>query len=146
MCLTYEFLKAFICKHAYTVSSVAQSCPTLRDPTDCSPPGSSVRGSLQARLLEQASISSSRGSSQPRDQTHVSCISCIGRWIILPLCHLGSPTKCIGAKKSDGFQRLRLRQMIKYSRKPSRTQYLWKPGHDKEVGEKKPISLRNIML
>ena len=55
-------------------SEVAQSCPTLRDPLDCSPPGSSVHGILQARILEWVAISFSRGSSQPRDQTQVSCI------------------------------------------------------------------------
>ena len=52
-------------------SEVAQSCPTLCDPVDCSPPGSSVHGILQARVLEWVAISFSRGSSQPRDQTHV---------------------------------------------------------------------------
>ena len=41
---------------------------------DCSPPGSSVHGVFQARLLKWVSISFSRGSSRPRDQTHVSCI------------------------------------------------------------------------
>ena len=46
---------------------VTQLCPTLCDPTDCNPPGSSVRGILQARILEWVAISSSRGSSQPRD-------------------------------------------------------------------------------
>ena len=45
----------------------AQSCPTLCDPMDYSPPGSSVHGILQARILEWVAISSSRGSSQPRD-------------------------------------------------------------------------------
>ena len=54
---------------------VAQSCPTLCDPMDCSPPGSSVHGILQARILEWTAISFSRGSSQPRDQTWVSCIA-----------------------------------------------------------------------
>ena len=54
---------------------VAQSCPTLCDPMDCSPPGSSVHGILQARILEWVAISFSRGSSQPRDQTQVSCIA-----------------------------------------------------------------------
>ena len=44
-----------------------QSCPTLCDPMDCSPPGSSVRGILQARILEWVAMPSSRGSSQPRD-------------------------------------------------------------------------------
>ena len=44
---------------------------------DCSLPGSSVHGISQARILEWVAISFSRGSSRPRDQTHVSCISCI---------------------------------------------------------------------
>ena len=49
---------------------VAQSCPTLCDPMDCSPPGSSVHGILQARILEWITMPSSRGSSWPRDWTH----------------------------------------------------------------------------
>ena len=44
---------------------------------ECSPSGSSVHGILQARILEWVAISSSRGSSQPRDQTCISCVSCI---------------------------------------------------------------------
>ena len=44
-----------------------QSCPTLCDPVDCSPPGSSVHRILHARILEQAAIPSSRGSSWSRD-------------------------------------------------------------------------------
>ena len=46
---------------------VIQSCPTLCDPMGCSPPGSSIHGLLQARILEWVAISFSRGSSQPRD-------------------------------------------------------------------------------
>ena len=46
-----------------------QSCSTLCDPMDWSPPGSSVHGMLQARILEWVAISSSRGSSPPRDRT-----------------------------------------------------------------------------
>ena len=46
-----------------------QSCPTLEDPMDCSPPGSSVHGILQARILEWVAMLSSRGSSWPRDWT-----------------------------------------------------------------------------
>ena len=49
----------------------------LCDPMDCSPPGSSVHGILQARILEWVAIPSSRGSSWPRDQTHISWLSCI---------------------------------------------------------------------
>ena len=58
---------------------------------DCSPPGSSVYGIFQARILEQVASSSSRVSSWPRDQTHVSYISCIGRQILFPLYHLSKP-------------------------------------------------------
>ena len=69
-----------------SVCSVTQSCLTLCNPMDCSPPGSSVHGILQARILEWAAISSSRGSFPSRDGTHVSCI---GRQS-LPLSYLGS--------------------------------------------------------
>ena len=54
---------------------VSELCLTLCDPIDCSPPGSSVRGILQARILEWVAISFSRGSSQLRDQTQVFCIA-----------------------------------------------------------------------
>ena len=54
---------------------VAQSCPTLCDPMDCSLPGSSVHGILQARILERVAMPSSRRSSQPWDQTQVSHIA-----------------------------------------------------------------------
>ena len=57
----------------------AQLCLTLCDPMNCSPPGSSVREIFPARILEWFAISSSRGSSQPGDQTRVFCI---GRWIL----------------------------------------------------------------
>ena len=50
-------------------SEVAQSYPTLCDPVDCSPPGSSAHRILQARILEWVAISFSRGSSRPRDPT-----------------------------------------------------------------------------
>ena len=55
-------------------SEVAQSCPTLCDPMDCSLPGSSVNGIFQAIVLEWIAISFSRGSSQPRDRTRISRI------------------------------------------------------------------------
>ena len=54
------------------VCEVAQSCPTVCDPTDCSLPGSSIHGIFQARVLEWVAISFSRGSSWPRDRTWVS--------------------------------------------------------------------------
>ena len=64
----------------------------LCDPIDCSPPGSSVHGILQARIQEWVAISFSRGSSQPSDQTCVSYVSCFGRQVffftlVLPVKH-----------------------------------------------------------
>ena len=53
-----------------------QSHPTLRNPMDRNPPGSSVHGILQARILEWVAMISSRGSSQSRVQIHISCVSC----------------------------------------------------------------------
>ena len=54
---------------------VTQSCLTLCNPMDCSLPGSSVQGILQGRILEWVAYPSSRGSSQPRNWTGVSCIA-----------------------------------------------------------------------
>ena len=62
---------------------VAQSCPTLCDSMDCSPPGSFVHGILQARILGWLAISFSRGSSRPRDQTQASCIAGRSKPLIL---------------------------------------------------------------
>ena len=55
--------------HAHSL----QSCPTLCDPMYHSPPGFSVHGILQTRILGWVAMTSSRGSSQPRDWTQVSC-------------------------------------------------------------------------
>ena len=64
------------------VCEVTQSCPTLCDPMDCSLPGSSLHGILQARVLEWVATSFSRGSSQPRDRTQISHIPgrCFNLW------------------------------------------------------------------
>ena len=99
--LLWILLDCLYCKFVYTVlcinvgervryeseneSEVAQSCPTLCDPMDCSLPGSSVHGIFQARVLEWGAISFSRGSSQPRDWTQVSCIP--DRLLSAPLRH-----------------------------------------------------------
>ena len=62
-----------LCMHAKSL----QSCPTLCDLMDSSPPGSSVHGISQARTLEWVAIFFSRGSFWPRDWTRVSCIASI---------------------------------------------------------------------
>ena len=68
------------------------SCPTLCNPMDCSPPGSSVHWILQARILEWVAMPSSRESSQIRDRTHVSYIF-IGLQVLYHQSHLESPIK-----------------------------------------------------
>ena len=64
--------KSWISCHPVALYVVSQSCSTLCDPMDCSPPSSSVHGILQARILEWVVMPSFRGSSQPKDQTQVS--------------------------------------------------------------------------
>ena len=63
--------RVHLCIHAKSL----QSCLILCNPVDCSPPGFSVHGIFQARILKWVAISYYRGSSQPRDQTSVSCIA-----------------------------------------------------------------------
>ena len=86
---------------------VPHLCPTLCHPTDCGPPGSSVHGILQARTLEWVAISSSRGSSWPRDQAHVSCISCIARGFFATG-PLGKPLIILSSCKSSCKKSLKI--------------------------------------
>ena len=67
-----------VCMHAKSL----QLCLTLCDPMDCSPPGSSVRGILQVRILQWVGMPFSRGSSWLRDQIHLSCLSCTGKRVL----------------------------------------------------------------
>ena len=66
----------------HAACSVTLSSLTLWDPMDCSSPGSTIHEIFQARILEWVAMPFSRGSSQPRDQTHISYVSCIGRSIL----------------------------------------------------------------
>ena len=60
-----------------------QLCQTLYNPMDCSPPRSSLSMEIfQTRILECVAMASSRRSSQPRDWTHVSYVSCTGRKVL----------------------------------------------------------------
>ena len=68
-----------------------QSHPTVCNPRDCSPSGSSVHGIFQARTLNWVAISYSKRSFWPRDWTLISCVSCIGLWILYYCHQLGSP-------------------------------------------------------
>ena len=74
--------------HVCMYAKLLHSCPTPYNPMDCSLPGASVHGILQARILEWVAMASSRGSSWPRDRSH---ISRIGRQVLLPLAPPGKP-------------------------------------------------------
>ena len=63
-------------------AKLLQSCPTLCDPMDCSPPGSSVHGILQTRILEWVTMPASKGSSPPRDGTRISHLFCLSFLIL----------------------------------------------------------------
>ena len=94
-----NYIKIYTCVHA-------QLCPTLCDPMNCSLPGSSVHGILQATILEWVVISSSKGSSQPRDWICISCIT--GRFFTDEL--LGEDPKIYTAhtKRKINFRRILL--------------------------------------
>ena len=90
-----------LCVHA---CSVARSCLTFSYPLGSSPPGYSVHGILQARILEWVAISFSRGSSRPRDRTQVSRISCNGRWILFHWATWEAPAMWEHSKKADTYE------------------------------------------
>ena len=94
-CFAYRHI--FSGAQAQLLSHVWLFCDTM----DCSLPGSSVHGISQAKILDWVAISFSRGSSQPRDQTHVSCIT--GRFFITePLGSLFSGNEVGKIPSSDG--------------------------------------------
>ena len=77
--------------HLNVYAKLHQSCPSLCNPVDCSPPGSSFHGILQGRILEWVTMPFSRVPSRCRDRTCVSYVSCTSTWVLYHLCHLGSP-------------------------------------------------------
>ena len=93
-------------------SEVAQSCPTLCDPMDCSLPGFSVHGIFQASVLEWVAISFSRGSSHPRDWTQVSHI--VGRCFTLWASREAQATRKKVGKEISGISRFVSLQMPAY--------------------------------
>ena len=79
--------KKYVCFRAKSL----QLCLMFCNPMDCSPPGSSVHGIIQSRLLEWVAIPFSRGSSWLRDGTRVAYAFCTGRFCSLPLVPSGKP-------------------------------------------------------
>ena len=103
--VTWLILRLRLCMSA----KLLQSCLTLCDPMDCSPPGSSVHGILQARILEWVAMPSSRGSSQSRNWTSISCVSYIGRQVLYCECHLGR------VRVKYGFREITLKISVIYA-------------------------------
>ena len=91
MIISWIYLLRYVVCVCVSVWVCAQSILALHNTMDCNPLGSTVCGIFQARILEWGAISSSRGSSLPRDQTHISCVFWFDRQIIYQLPHLGSP-------------------------------------------------------
>ena len=87
---------------AHVPAQSLQSYPTLYNPLDCNPPGSSVHGILQARIWEWVAMPSSRGSSWPRDRTQVSWVSCIAGKFFTPET-LGKPCQFLEATYGPWF-------------------------------------------
>ena len=81
-CSKLEDKRKSLISYFFLFCSVVQSCLTLYNPMDYSPPGSSTRGIILPRILEWVAISSSRGSSWPRDWTCASCGFFTGCWIL----------------------------------------------------------------
>ena len=99
---------ACMCVHARAQCSVIPDCLWL---LCCSTPGSSVHGIFQARILDLVAISSSRGSSPPRDQSRVSCVFYPGRWVnsllqASPMEKAMAPTPVLSPAKSQGQRSL----------------------------------------
>ena len=90
----------------------AQSCSTLCNPLDCSPPASSVHGISQARILEWAAISSSRGIFPTQGLN-----PCLLHWQAgsLPLCHQGIPGLCTNRRTAPAFASGGLHECLQYS-------------------------------
>ena len=110
---------------------------------ECSPPGSSVHGISQARILEWIAIPFSRGSARPRDRTHIPCVSCIAggffaRWatedsiniLILPILHVETvPKERWSLSQRHGYCRCRVQKRGTANSEPGDLQ--WMPTGEK---------------
>ena len=99
----YKLMVSRICRSGMH-AKLLHLGPNLCNLIDCSLPGFSVHGILQARLLEWLAISSCRGSSRLRDRTQVSYVSCFGRWVLYQQCHLGSPVEVEERAKLNNWE------------------------------------------
>ena len=98
-----QFWGVHLCVSVYACmcAKSLQSCPALCEPMDCSPPGSSVHGILQARMLEWVATRSSRVSSQPRDRICISLHPLHWQMCSLPLATLGKTCVCVWERERE---------------------------------------------
>ena len=120
---------------------VTKLCPTLCNPMDYSPPGSSVHRISQARILEQVAISFSRVSSQPRDQIHVSCID---RWILYHWATWEAPYNRQSSSKNIAHMSI-LQVLIKEMATHSST-VAWRIPWIEEPGRLQSMGLKRVRL
>ena len=99
----------------------AQSWQILCSLMGCSPPGSSLHGIFPAGILEWLAISYSRGPTPPRDQTHVSCISCTGRQILYHITWKSKSSLTFWKKKGQLFEMLSHPSSLAQTLPPLRT-------------------------
>ena len=97
LCKSMDYFPFVTPIHTHLPTTTPPPTPPLPAPAPQHPPLSSVHGISQIRMLEWVAISSSRVSTPPRDQTH---ISCIGRRILYPLSYLGSPGEQVTVLKA----------------------------------------------
>ena len=125
-------ISLYIIIHMYNVWTESESHSVMSkslQPHDYSLTGSSVHGILQARILEWVAFPSTRGSSQARDRTRISYISCIGRQVFFN--HLKACVKCVRThkqanKRSHGFteKNLHVNQVLRYKLSYLQTEYI----------------------
>ena len=134
----------YVCVHVYT--KTFQFCLTLFYPMDCSPPGSSVHGILQARILEWVAISFSRGSPQPRDRTRICSVSYIGRQVLYSWCHLGSPVCVYHVHVCIHIYICDISWCIKYNKYSSIGKYAFYQHKIRSLSHEMPCALDSILF
>ena len=115
---------ACVCVCVCMCAQWLQSCLTLCDSMDSTPPGSSVHGILQARILDWVAISSFRGSSWPKDRTHISGVSRIAGDSFL-LSYLGIP--------SHGFDLHLIGLNLEMRMHVAKSTHMWAQGQEGEL-------------
>ena len=153
-----QHMKRCLIHQSLCCAKPLQLCLTLRDPMNYSLPCSSVHGILQARTLEWVAMPSSRGSSQPRDQTHVSFISCIGRQVLYHQRHLGNANSQQGnanqnhneiplhAHQDVYNQKTRKKKKNRKQQVLPRRQRNWNPGALLVETENGTVTVENSMM